>query len=62
PSPAVEDYAELDLRLGWRARDALELSLVGQNLLHDSHAEFGPATPLREEVERGFYGKVVWRF
>lgn len=62
PSPTVDDYMELDLRLGWRASDALELSLVGQNLLHESHAEFGPATPFREEVERGFYGKVAWRF
>ena len=62
PSPAVDAYTELDLRLGWRASDALELALVGQNLLHGSHAEFGPATPLREEVERGFYGKVTWRF
>ena len=62
PSPAVGSYTELDLRLGWRASDALDFSLVGQNLLRESHAEFGPATPLREEVERGFYGKVTWRF
>ena len=62
PSPAVDSYTELDLRLGWRASEALELSLVGQNLLHGTHAEFGPANPLREEVERGFYGKATWRF
>ncbi|MFL6293142.1 MAG: TonB-dependent receptor plug domain-containing protein [Thermoanaerobaculia bacterium] len=62
PSPAVDDYTELDLRLGWRSAGGLELSLVGQNLLHESHAEFGPATALREEVERSLYGKVVWRF
>ena len=62
PSPFVDEYAELDLRLGWQALEGLELSLVGQNLLHESHAEFGPASPFREEVERSFYGKVVWRF
>lgn len=62
PSPAVDEYTELDLRLGWRASDALELALVGQNLLHGSHAEFGPAGPFREKVERGFHGKVTWRF
>ena len=62
PSPAIDDYTELDLRLGWRASDALELSLVGQNLLDESHAEFGPATAFREEVERSLYGKVTWRF
>ena len=62
PSPLVDDYMELDLHLGWQARDNLGFSLVGQNLLHESHAEFGPAGPLREEVERSFYGKVTWRF
>lgn len=61
PFPAVPGYYELDLRLGWRPRDGLELSLVGQNLLHDQHPEFG-ALPAREEVERGVYGLVVWRF
>lgn len=58
---AVPGYTELDLRLGWRPRETLELSLVGQNLLHDHHPEFG-ALPSREEVERGVYGEVTWRF
>lgn len=62
PQPRVDAYTEMDLRLGWRANEALELSLIGRNLLHSSHAEFGPATPLREEVERSVYGKVTWRF
>ncbi|HWM90553.1 MAG TPA: TonB-dependent receptor [Thermoanaerobaculia bacterium] len=62
PSPFVDGYTELDLHLGWQATDALGLALVGRNLLHGSHAEFGPAGPLREEVERSVYGKVVWRF
>jgi iron complex outermembrane recepter protein len=62
PSPAVDSYTELDLRLGWRASESIDLSLVGQNLLNESHAEFGPATAFREEVERSLYGKVTWRF
>ena len=61
PAPEVPGYFELDLRLAWRPREALELSLVGQNLLHDHHPEFG--NPLnREEVERGVYGEILWRF
>ena len=60
PFPALAEYTELDLRLGWRPTDRLELSLVGQNLLHDQHAEF-PA-PRQEEVERSVYGKATWRF
>ena len=53
-------YAELDLRLSWRPKSSLELSIAGQNLLHKRHAEFGlPGS--RQEIERSVYGKVVWR-
>jgi len=61
PFPEVASYTELDLHLGWHPRRSVELSLVGQNLLHGSHPEFG-AGPAREEVERGYYGKVAWSF
>jgi len=57
----VPSYAELDIRLGWQPIESLEVSLVGQNLLHESHPEFGIQGPLSEEIERGIYGKVVWR-
>lgn len=57
----VPSYWELDVRLGWRLSNGLELSLVGQSLLHDQHAEYGlPAD--REEIERSVYAKVVWRY
>jgi iron complex outermembrane receptor protein len=62
PSPVVPAYTELDLRIGWQANDAFGFSLVGENLLHDHHPEFGPPTPLREEVQRSLYGKITWRF
>jgi len=59
--PGIDAYSELDLRLAWQASQQLELSLVGQNLLHDHHLEFGtPAT--RGEIERSVYGKAAWRF
>lgn len=57
---AVPGYAELDLRLGWRPVPEWEFSLVGQNLLHRRHAEFGPPGS-RREIERGVYGKLTWR-
>ena len=54
-------YEELEMRLGWRPNDRLELSIVGQNLLDSRHAEFGtPAS--RHEIERSVYGKVLWRY
>ncbi len=57
PVPA---YAEIDVRLAWRAALGLELAVVGQNLLHDHHAEFGPPDT-RGEIERGVYASVTWR-
>jgi iron complex outermembrane receptor protein len=62
PQPRVDAYTEMDLRLGWSASEALDLSLIGRNLLHSSHEEFGPATRFREGVERSVYGRVTWRF
>jgi iron complex outermembrane recepter protein len=58
----VPSYAELDVRLGCRVTENLEISIVGQNLLHDQHPEFGFPSASRAEIERGVYGKVTWRF
>jgi iron complex outermembrane receptor protein len=41
----IDGYVEADARLGWRLTDTLELSLTGQNLIGDRHAETGD--PLR---------------
>jgi len=58
----VPSYFELDLRLGWRPVKNVELSVVGQNLLHSHHPEYGFPSPTREEIQRSMYGKVTWRF
>lgn len=59
---SVPDYAELDVRLAWRPTQRLELSLAGQNLLHDQHPEFGAPGPARLELGRSVYGKIALRF
>jgi iron complex outermembrane receptor protein len=56
----VDSYAELDLRIGWRASDEWMFSLMGQNLLHDEHPEFGPVDA-RGNLERSAYLKAEWR-
>ena len=62
PTPGtVPSYFELDVRLCWRPSDQLELALVGQNLLHDHHPEYGFPAVNREEVGRSVYAKVIWR-
>jgi len=58
----VPSYYELDLHLTWRPIRRLELSLVGQNLLHAYHQEYGFPSPTTEDITRTAYGKVVWRY
>lgn len=63
PTPGtVPSYFEMDCRLAWHAPKGVELSLVGQNLLHDHHPEYGFPSPARVEIERSVYGKVAWRY
>jgi len=51
PASGVPGYTELDARLAWRVRRDVELSLVGQNLLHPRHLEavsdYLPSVPLQ---------------
>ena len=58
----VPSYFELDLHLGWHPTEQLELSIAGQNLLHNHHPEYGFPSPAREEIQRSVYGKVTWRY
>jgi len=58
----VPSYFEMDARLAWHATKQLEFSVVGQNLLHDHHPEYGYPGPTREEIARSVYGKVSWQF
>lgn len=61
---AIEAYTTLDLRWAWRATPALELSLVGQNLLQRRHAEFVPELLPSQtlQVERSAYVKAKLQF
>jgi iron complex outermembrane receptor protein len=58
----VPSYFELDTRLAWHATQRLEFSLVGQNLLHDHHPEYGFPSPAREEIERSVFGRITWAY
>ena len=60
PNPLVPAYTALDVRLGWRVRPDLELSITGRNLGDPRHPEWGtPAN--RAEIERNLLFKAVWR-
>ena len=60
----VPAYTEMDVRLGWHLTTALDLSLNGHNLLHDSHGEFGAlefGPPGRQLIERSVYALITWQ-
>ena len=59
----IDDYATLDLRLGWKIRPDLEFFLTGQNLLQDSHLEFvQEAFSYPVEVPRSAYAGLTYKF
>ncbi len=61
PNLVTPGYSELDVRLGWKPAARLELSVVGQSLLHARHLEFG-APGSEQATERGVFAKAVWGF
>jgi iron complex outermembrane receptor protein len=60
PKPLVPSYVGLDVRLGWRLTEHLQLAVTGQNLLDDQRAQFKPSGPARR-IARGVYGMITWR-
>ena len=58
----VPDYSEVGARLTWQPAALWGVSVVGQNLLHSSHVEFGPPTAARRYIQRGVYGSIEWHF
>jgi len=58
----VPSYFELDARLAWHPTKRLEFAIVGQNILHDHHPEYGFPSSNREEIARSVYGKVTFGF
>jgi iron complex outermembrane receptor protein len=61
PSPAVDAYHELDARIGYRLRPGWDLSVIGNNLLHERHVEYGAGTA-PETYERSVSVRSAWRF
>jgi iron complex outermembrane receptor protein len=56
-------YGELGMRLAWLPSPRLELSLVGDNLLHEQHAEYVTSGPNpRVEISRHVYVRTAVRW
>lgn len=59
----IEEYTAVDATLSWKATEAVELMLVGQNLFSSGRMEFVSEylAPLTD-VEQSVYGKLTYRF
>jgi iron complex outermembrane recepter protein len=63
PGAVVDGYSRLDLRLGWRGYERLEIGAGVQNLLHGDTLEFADITgysSLRRPATA--FADIVWRF
>jgi iron complex outermembrane recepter protein len=60
----VDAYINADVRLGLQLNDNLDLSITGQNLLESHRSEFIPNFMkfVPTTADRGFYGKITWKF
>ena len=64
PAVGVPAWFDLEMRLGWRATDHLELAIAGQNLLDYRRTEFigdflnGPVASIRRTV----FATAEWTF
>lgn len=60
----IPSYTTLDARLAWSPTPAVELSIVGQNLLNPKHQEFSAQNiPVAATyVQRSVYMKMIFRF
>lgn len=62
-SLGIDDYLKFDTQLFWQPTTGVELSLVGQNLLDNSHSEFSdPLSGAENEISRAVYGRVTLRY
>jgi len=63
PENNVPGNVRLDTRIGWRYGEALEFSIVGQNLLRPRTLEYGDSSAVAgTEAQRSIFGKITWRF
>jgi len=57
----LEDIDRIEVRVAWRPRQDLELSVTGQNLFDSGHGEFTDVST-RTEIGRSVFFKILSRF
>ena len=64
PAQGIKRYTRTDMRISWYLRRSVTMSLVGQNLFDEQHAEFGNSLTgvQATQAQRSVYGKITFRF
>jgi iron complex outermembrane receptor protein len=62
PRYQIKSHVRGDVRLGYRLTNSLQLEVIGQDLLRNSHREFGSATDANAAtIGRSIFGRLTWR-
>src|SRR6266702_1050372 len=64
PAASIPSYTRLDTGLTWQAGERVSMSVVGQNLLKNTHPEYAGASVSVQssQMRRAAYAKIVWTF
>jgi len=62
PARAISAWTRVDLRLGWKPVDTMEMSVAVQNVFDEKHEELSTASKLRLPFGRSIYGKLTATF
>ncbi|HEY2469502.1 MAG TPA: TonB-dependent receptor [Terracidiphilus sp.] len=60
PTFSVHPYSTADAGLDWEMGRGLNLSVIGQNLLRPTHAEFGGDPGPLVEIKRSVFARLTW--
>ena len=61
-SRSIPAYGRLDVRLGWKPMENVDLSFSAQNLLDESHPELSELLEVSSETQRSYYLKATIKF
>jgi iron complex outermembrane recepter protein len=62
PPPSIDNYTQLDLRLGWRPTRDVEFSLTARNLLKRRHQEYVADDVMATQVPRSLLAQIRWKY
>jgi iron complex outermembrane recepter protein len=60
PTFALHTYSTADARIGWQMGKGFDFSVIGENLLRPTHAEYGGDLGPLVEIKRSVFARLTW--